>query len=132
MILENHQVKCLWNRARRGQKSEHFDGVNNLAITDYCHSCSNLIKSTIEPKGHSQEVDGSGKELKKNMKTANLQSLRSSQNGWKFHAQSIRGLGLYNSSSESTPGLASLVKSPGSRSDSARLPNAVLHRRTHS
>lgn len=38
IILENHQAKILWNRAGKGKKSEHFDNVNHLAITDYCQA----------------------------------------------------------------------------------------------
>lgn len=48
MILETHQAECLWNVARRAEKSKHFDNVNNQAIKTYCHSCSlnkNITKS---------------------------------------------------------------------------------------
>lgn len=40
IILENHQAKFFWNDSRRGEKSKHFDNVNNLAIQTSRHSCS--------------------------------------------------------------------------------------------
>lgn len=38
ILSENHQAKILWNRAGKGTKSEHFDNVTHLAITDYCQA----------------------------------------------------------------------------------------------
>lgn len=49
IISENHQAQILWNRAGKGGKSERFDNVNHLAITDYCQVVP-LNKSTTEPK----------------------------------------------------------------------------------
>lgn len=40
IVLENHQAKFFWNDSRRGEKSKHFDNVNNLAIQTSRHSCS--------------------------------------------------------------------------------------------
>lgn len=40
LILENHQAKFLWSRARRAKELEHFNNANNLAITDFCHGYS--------------------------------------------------------------------------------------------
>lgn len=49
IILENHQAKILWNGAGKGEKSEHFDNVNHLAITDYCQAVP-LNKNTTSSK----------------------------------------------------------------------------------
>lgn len=38
ILLENHQAKILWNRGGKREKSEHFNNVNHLAITDYCQA----------------------------------------------------------------------------------------------
>lgn len=57
IILENHQAKFFWNDSRRGEKSKHFDNVNNLAIQTSCHSCS-LNKNITTSKRLWQESMG--------------------------------------------------------------------------
>lgn len=49
MILENHQAKILWNRAGKGEKSEHLNNVSHLAIPDYCQAVP-LNKNTAKLK----------------------------------------------------------------------------------
>lgn len=58
IVLENHQAKFFWNDSRRGEKSKHFDNVNNLAIQTSRHSCSLNKNITTSKRLWQESRDG--------------------------------------------------------------------------